>query len=260
MTATATATATVTATIAIAPPIPAEADEDSGPVEVSRLSPEAERYRAILVDSGTDPLTPSLRRAVIHAFVDEVKERTAASKRMNLQGATNGVARRTRPKVPTKAVGAILEALFRAGELIHADGNPVRSPSASFMVPKSEDALLLALQSYYLRVLLEEEKGEHDSRALAELLLGDAADAQDIEALMAWLVYEQDQQKAREEEAAAAPAVPDEDEAPAELEAAEPEPEPEAPAKKKRAPARKPRRRIAGRDEDATPRDPGPGE
>src|SRR6185436_16664174 len=117
----------------------------------AHLSPEAERYRTLLVEAGLDPLTPALRRAVVTAFVDDVAERTAANKRVNLQGATSAVARRVRPKVSTKAAASVLDALFKAGELIHADGNPVRSPSASFVVPKNADALLLSLQSHYLK-------------------------------------------------------------------------------------------------------------
>jgi uncharacterized protein (TIGR00288 family) len=210
----------------------------------AHLSPEAERYRAVLVEAGLDPLTPALRRAIATAFVEEVAERTSANKRVNLQGATSAVARRVRPKVSTKAVAAVLDALFKAGELIHADGNPVRSPSASFVVPKNADALLLSLQSHYLKTILHEENGQPDSRALAELLLGDAADAQDIEALMAWLVYETDQRATAEASQSEPPAIE------AEAEALPPEPEEEeAPApKKKKAPTRKPRRKIAGRD------------
>jgi hypothetical protein len=110
-------------------------------------------------------------------------------------------------------------------------------------VPKNADALLLSLQSHYLKTILHEENGQPDSRALAELLLGDAADAQDIEALMAWLVYETDQRATAEASQSESPAVEPE------AEALPPEPEEDAPApKKKRAPARKPRRKIAGRD------------
>jgi uncharacterized protein (TIGR00288 family) len=226
---------------------------DNGAAEVApepngqgHLSPEAERYRAILVDAGLDPLTPALRRAVVTAFVDEVSERTAANKRVNLQGATTAVSRRARPKLGAKAVGGVLDALFKAGELIHADGNPVRSPTASFVVPKSADALLLSLQSHYLRTILDEEKGEHDSRALAELLLGDAADAQDIEALMAWLVYEQDQRATTDAAPQAMADEPESEAAGAIEDDLPPEPEPDAPKKKKPA-TRKPRRKIAGR-------------
>ena len=210
----------------------------------AHLSPEADRYRAVLVEAGLDPLTPELRRAIVSAFVDEVAERTSANKRVNLQGAASAVARRVRPKVGTKAVGAVLDALFKAGELIHADGNPVRSPTASFVVPKNVDALLLSLQSHYLKTILHEENGPPHSRALAELLLGDAADAQDIEALMAWLVYETDQ-RATAEASGSEPPVID-----VEAEVLPPEPdEEEAPAPKKKRPStRKPRRKIAGRD------------
>jgi uncharacterized protein (TIGR00288 family) len=211
----------------------------------AHLSPEAERYRSLLVEAGLDPLTPEMRRAIVSTFVDEVAERTSANKRVNLAGATSAVARRVRPKVSAKMVGAVLDGLFKAGELIHADGNPVRSPTASFVVPKNTDALLLSLQSHYLKTILHEENGPPDSRALAELLLGDAADAQDIEALMAWLVYETDQRATAEASQSEAPPVID-----VEAEALPPEPEEEeAPApKKKRAPTRKPRRKIAGRD------------
>jgi uncharacterized protein (TIGR00288 family) len=233
-------------------PVADEPAEDDRPA----LSAGAARYKSILVDAGIDPLTPAMRRAVVAAFVDEIKDRTSASKRMNLQGAVNAVVRRTRPKVGPRAVAAVLEALFRAGELIHADGNPVRSPTASFMVPKSADALLLALQSYYLKVILEEEKGEHDSKALAELLLGDAADAQDIEALMAWPLYEK-ADKAPEDEPTAVPAQlvasTEDDDLP-------PAPEEEPPPKKKKAPARRPRRKIAGRSTDESPHEQGSGE
>jgi uncharacterized protein (TIGR00288 family) len=213
----------------------------------AHLSPEAERYRAVLVEAGLDPLTPALRRAIVTAFAEEVAERTSANKRVNLQGATTAVARRVRPKVSTKMVGAILDGLFKAGELIHADGNPVRSPSASFVVPKTADALLLSLQSHYLKTILHEENGPPDSRALAELLLGDAADAQDIEALVAWLVYETDQRATAEASQSEPPAI----EVEAEVLPPEPEEE-EAPAPKKKRPStRKPRRKIAGRDAES---------
>jgi uncharacterized protein (TIGR00288 family) len=230
-----------------------EAEASSEPLELPKLSPEAERYRGMLVEVGLDPLTPSMRRAVVLEFVEEVKERTSGGKRMNLQGAINAIARRMRNQVPPRAVTAVLETLFRAGELIHADGNPVRSPTASFIVPKSADALLLSLQSYYLRAILDGEQGEHDSRGLAELLLGDPADAQDIEALIAWMLYEKDTRHAAEEASAAVEVEQVEAEpAPAE-EAASPEDADEEPAKKKKAPARKPRRKIAGRDADVDP-------
>ena len=213
----------------------------------AHLSPEAERYRAVLVEAGLDPLTPELRRAIVTAFVDEVTERTAANKRVNLQGASSAVARHVRPKVGAKAVGAVLDALFKAGELIHADGNPVRSPTASFVVPKNADALLLSLQSHYLKTILHEENGQPDSKALAELLLGDAADAQDIEPLMAWLVYETDHRATAEAVQDEPPAIVE-----AEAEALPPEPDEEAPApKKKRTTTRKPRRKIAGRDAES---------
>jgi uncharacterized protein (TIGR00288 family) len=209
----------------------------------AHLSAEAERYREVLVEAGLDPLTPAMRRSIVTAFVDEVAERTSANKRVNLQGASSAVARRVRPKVGTKAVGAVLDALFKAGELIHADGNPVRSPTASFVVPKNADALLLSLQSHYLKTILHEENGPPDSKALAELLLGDAADAQDIEALMAWLVYETDQRATAEASENEPSAIE------AEAEALPPEPEEEAPApKKKRTTTRKPRKKSSGRD------------
>jgi uncharacterized protein (TIGR00288 family) len=224
----------------------APSDRDNGaepsvqPNGQGQLSPEAERYRTILVEAGLDPITPALRRAIVTAFVDEVAERTSSNKRVNLQGATSAVARRARPKVSPGAVAAVLDALFKAGELIHADGNPVRSPSASFVVPKSADALLASLLNLYLRTILQAEKGELDSKALAELLLGDAAEAQDIEALMAWLVYEQDRPAPVPEDVAVEPVSTAEEDLP-------PEPEPDPPKKKKPA-TRKPRRKIAGRD------------
>jgi hypothetical protein len=205
---------------------------------------------------------------VITALVDEMKERGDQNKRLNLQAAVGPIARRTRAlavAVPPRGVRAVLHALFKAGELIHADGNPVRSPGASFVVPKSADALLLSLQSFYLRVILDKEPDDPDSAAMAELILGNRADAQDIEALIAWMLYD----KASKDEPVPStedttPHVPedadDEEtrvnaEPAADLETApaDPPPEepaPEEPAKKKKT-IRRPRKRTADAKEEA---------
>jgi uncharacterized protein (TIGR00288 family) len=126
-------------------------DESAGTLELPTLSKAAEHYRQILVDGSTDPLTPAMRRAVVTALLEEVKDRSATNRRLNIQTAVGSVAKRTRgesPAVPPRGVRAVLQALLKAGELIHADGNPVRSPGASFGISKTAEALLLSLQGY----------------------------------------------------------------------------------------------------------------
>ena len=71
-------------------------------------------------------------------------ERQARKKRNTLLYAYGDIARRCRatdPMVPAKQVRHVLNALKAAGALTHADGRPVRSPSAQFTVRGDADEL-----------------------------------------------------------------------------------------------------------------------
>ena len=81
----------------------------------------------------------------------------------------------------------MINALTQAGALIHADGDPVRSQSAPFVVNKDPEELLDILVDYYLQTLRQTDVTLDDATSLSWLLYADdahgAAIAQRIDAL-----------------------------------------------------------------------------
>ena len=76
------------------------------------------------------------------------------------------VARRTRltdPPVRSRQVRSVLFTLMAAGELIHADGNPVRKESATFAIKKDAEELLRVLRGFYVKELLKTGEKLDDS-------------------------------------------------------------------------------------------------
>lgn len=172
------------------PPVVSHDEDDS--TRAAALEGRAEQLREHLAEQGFNPLNQFIRHTVIHEFVDHVQERQARKKRNTLMYVHGDIARRCRktdPFVPPKDVSVILNALQAAGELLHSDGNPVRSNSAHFTLSKDAEELLQALRKFYVQQLLASGEDVNDSGALSELLWGNREHQRDAEELVAWQAH-----------------------------------------------------------------------
>ncbi|RME25472.1 MAG: NYN domain-containing protein, partial [Deltaproteobacteria bacterium] len=168
------------------------ADDDEGE-DLPLLTGEPGRLRGVLLRQGIDPLDALSRHVVVHEFVDHVNERARRKKRNTLIYTVGDVARRTRqtePPVRTQHVRSVLQSIFEAGELIHADGNPIRKDSAPFTLQHDAEEILRELRSYYVANLLRQGERLNDSKALSMLLWGDEDHATPAEELVAWVQHE----------------------------------------------------------------------
>jgi len=164
-------------------------DIDEGPA----LPGEAGRLREVLVRAGVDPLDAMRRHVAVHEFVDHVSDRARKKKRNTLIYTVGDVARRCRqtdPAVRPSQVRSVLQAIYNAGELIHADGNPIRRESAPFSLRGDGEEILRVLRGYYVRQLLESGEKLSQSRPLSILLWGDEDHATASEELVAWASHE----------------------------------------------------------------------
>ena len=166
------------------PIVPMEIEPD---LDLPALQGEAARLRERLSAAGLHPTSHMIRHTVVHELVDHVAERQARKKRNTLLYAYGDIARRCRttdPMVPAKQVRHVLNALKYAGELTHADGRPVRSPSAQFTVKRDADELVVVLRRFYLRTLIELGETVFDALTLSRLLWDDDAHIEEAEALL----------------------------------------------------------------------------
>lgn len=164
-------------------------DEESGD-GLPPLDGAAAEMRSLLDKMGVNPLTQVIRHTVVHEFVDHISERVQRKRKNTLRYTVGDTARRCRktdPPVPTRHVRHVINALTQAGALIHADGDPVRSQSAPFVVNKDPEELLDILVDYYLQTLRQTDVTLDDATSLSWLLYADdahgAAIAQRIDAL-----------------------------------------------------------------------------
>ncbi len=144
--------------------------------DLPELTGDPRRWREILSDAGVNPLTHMMRHAVVHEFVDHVQERARRNRKNTLKYTVGDTARRCRksdPPAATRHVRSVITALTQAGLLLHADGSPVRSPSAPFEVPKEPEELLSALADFYVQKLLSAGEGLESSEDISLLLYGD---------------------------------------------------------------------------------------
>lgn len=176
----------------VVPPSEPEAAQPEGE-DLPGLDGEAARLRERLAADGTDPLPRLYRHTVVYEFADHVQSRMAQKKRNTLMYAVGDIARRCRdtdPQVPSRHVKSVLHALANAGELLHPDGKPVRSPTAPFQIRKDGEGLLDALSAWYLRRLAELGESISNSRALSQLLYGDEEHTTVVEEMVAWIQHD----------------------------------------------------------------------
>ncbi|MCK6505510.1 NYN domain-containing protein [Myxococcota bacterium] len=248
-----------------------EEDEEPSLPEVDTaplLKGEAARLRDALIKVGVDPLTALMRHVVVYEFVDHVAERSRKKKRNTLIYTVGDVARRCRqtaPPVKPTQVRSVLVAAFRAGALLHADGNPIRRETAPFTLGNDAEDILRMLRTYFVDQLLELGEPLEDSRALSTLLWGDEDHMTPAEELVAWTLHERQSarpvdERPEREEAPPRPAPQVEERAVAEVSAAEPAEENEAPEvapAEADGPARRRRRRRKRRGEGGAAGAPG---
>jgi uncharacterized protein (TIGR00288 family) len=161
-------------------------DEDSVDTLPALIGPAAE-LRELLSKMGTHPLVHMIRHTVIHEFVDHVQERTTRNRKNTLKYTVGDTARRCRktdPPVATRHVRTVINTLFQAGALLHADGNPVRSNSAPFNIANEPEELLEKLVIHYLMTLRNAGVTLDDFQTLSQLLYADDEHADEIAALV----------------------------------------------------------------------------
>ena len=157
-------------------------DEDS--VEaLPVIEGQAAKLRDSLASRGIHPLVHMVRHTVVHEFVDHVQERTRRNRKNTLKYTIGDTARRCRktdPPIATRHVRAVINTLFQAGALLHADGNPVRSNSAPFRVEQEPEELLEALLQHYLSTLKSDGVSLDDSAMLSQLFYADDEHADEM--------------------------------------------------------------------------------
>ncbi len=166
----------------------------TGPLPaVPELRGEAFRLQQVLLDKGVVPVGHMERHTVVHEFVDHVIERQQRKKRNTLTYVYGDIARRCRktdPVVHASVVRAVIDGLKYANELRHASGDPIRSPTANFVLQREAEDLLESLRRFYVRTLLESGESLRDATALSELLWNDDKHAHESGELVAWLQHD----------------------------------------------------------------------
>jgi hypothetical protein len=143
------------------------------------LGDEATGLAKVLADAGLVVGSPHARKAVLEQLVAVCAERGEKGRKCALQYVIGDLLRRCREEkveVPPREVRGIMNALLKAGLLVHPDGQPVRTQAAPFVAPESAAALLDGLNGHLVATL--KAAGEDvDSPAVRELLTGEAAPA-----------------------------------------------------------------------------------
>ena len=151
---------------------------DSEVQEAPAVSEEARRLLGVLAKEGIEAGTAAERRLVVDNLVAVSKERAERNRKVALEYVLGDLLRRCRQEkanVSPRTIKGIANTLGKGGLLIHPDGEPIRSPSASFTPPESAADLLAALNEYILGVL--EAAGEVPADEPFNELFGDGAEA-----------------------------------------------------------------------------------
>ncbi|MCB9744832.1 MAG: NYN domain-containing protein [Alphaproteobacteria bacterium] len=234
-----------------------DAEEAKPAAPVAELSPGAQRLYDQLTGEELEPLTRELRELIATHIVDSVAERERSKKRVNLNWVTQDIIKEFKddPRLSSRRIKAIVNAMHRGGVFLHTDGDPVRSFFASFFLKKNAEQLVEVLDEVYVRRLAELNKDLNDaSKDIAELLFGDRRRTKPGQEMLAWLSAGGSSAEADEEDEDAPVAgedevPPDEDDASptaVAIEAADAEAAEEAAPKKRRR-----RRRGKGGAEEA---------
>ena len=168
------------------------APSSKGDEYVDSYLPEGtEMWVNALAEAGIHPLSYPTRADVLEAFSSAVATRKKRRRKTTAHFVAEDVKkelRRTHPEIPLNMIRGIVDALMKSGVLLHRDGKPVRTASASFRVEKSAEEMNLALMNTYLAHLREAGCEMTDAPRLAKLLLGDAERAREVEEALAWLL------------------------------------------------------------------------
>lgn len=159
----------------------------------SYLPKGSESFVDALSNQGVHPMAASTRLALLEALVAVVSERSKKRRKTTVQFVREDVkkkVRRTHPDLPMSMIKALLDALMRAGELIHRDGTAIRSSTAPFALGKDAEELNEALSRLYLRVLRDQGIDLADTRTLADLIYGDPDRRREVEETLAYLLTE----------------------------------------------------------------------
>jgi hypothetical protein len=137
-------------------------NEDSEPVKESAgiefgFDGRTQELYQLLKDDGMEPLDPTVRGAVIRAFVENVSNRESRNKKATVQWVAQDVSKNVRsdhPDMTNRQARAVLRGLQQTGLLLHSDGDPVRSSIAPFNLGDANvDQLGRALELEYLKQL-----------------------------------------------------------------------------------------------------------
>jgi uncharacterized LabA/DUF88 family protein len=149
-----------------------------------------EMWVEALEEANLHPFGAPTRLAVLQALEDVVSERSKKRRKTTLQYVLEDVKkklRRTHPSMPDELLKGALDALMRAGELMHRDGTAIRSSTAPFTLQKDAEELNESLVRLYLAHLREAGCDLSDTALLAELMYGDSSRKREIETTLAYL-------------------------------------------------------------------------
>ena len=141
--------------------------------EVITLSGPAATCMQALQAEGWDIGTATDRRVVTTLLVGVCQERARRNRKCAVQWVLGDLLRRVKQEkvhIPARVVKGIVNGIVKAGALVHADGDPVRSGTATFAPPEDADALRLKVESAAMEVLVA--RGLTDATALAEIFGG----------------------------------------------------------------------------------------
>ena len=109
-----------------------------------------------LTRDGLNPLAAGTRLAVLEAFTAAVADREERNRKITLQFVQEDVRRALRRAsldVPSRAIRAVFRALQSSNALLHTDGTPIRSQSATFTLEHTAAQLNEALIGVYVEAL-----------------------------------------------------------------------------------------------------------
>ena len=158
-----------------------------------QISEAAEPYAAQLRAGGDVPLAHPTRMALLEALVDRTEERRSKKRRTTIPFMAEDVKktlRNTCPDLPIAEIKTILGGLMDAGCLMHKDGSPIRSATASFHLEKDAEALNKAVAQDQLKKLKAGGADLGKTDVLADFFFGSGERSRDVEEIVAWIQVE----------------------------------------------------------------------
>jgi hypothetical protein len=170
---------------------------DSGAFVDEYIPEGAAEFVSTLAAVGLHPLGGPTRMATLETIEQVVAERKKRRRKVNIPFVAEDVKkklRRTHPDMPMTLITGLMHGLMHAGVLMHRQGSPIRSASASFSLKKTAEELNTALVNVYLKALIKAGSDLSNSALLADLFLGDPERNRDVEESIAWLATQPDEE------------------------------------------------------------------